>query len=133
MRRRAPSLSLTQQGLALDRRFPDGRFRLSGGHLTWTAELQPTPLSRTYLIRVTYQLGRQPKVVVIKPALDSRPGVGLPHVWKDGSLCLHRRRDWHPTMFLASSIVPWASEWLMYYEIWKATGSWEGGGEWPPA
>jgi hypothetical protein len=131
MPRRAPSLSLAQQGLALSRRFPDGRFWLSGSQLTWTGELQPTPLSRTYLIRVTYQLGRQPKAVVIKPALDGRPGEALPHVYEDGSLCLYLRGDWRPKMFLADSIVPWASEWLMYYEIWKATGSWEGGGEWP--
>jgi hypothetical protein len=35
-------------------------------------------------------------------------------------------------MFLADTILPWAVEWLAYYEIWLATGVWYGGGEWPP-
>ena len=35
-------------------------------------------------------------------------------------------------MLIAETIVPWASEWLFYYEIWKGTGEWYGGGDWPP-
>jgi len=35
-------------------------------------------------------------------------------------------------MFLADTILPWAAEWLAHYEIWFATGTWYGGGEWPP-
>jgi hypothetical protein len=35
-------------------------------------------------------------------------------------------------MSIADTIVPWTSEWLMYYEIWLATSDWYGGGVWPP-
>jgi hypothetical protein len=35
-------------------------------------------------------------------------------------------------MLIADSTVPWSVEWLIYYEIWKATGDWHGGGELPP-
>jgi hypothetical protein len=35
-------------------------------------------------------------------------------------------------MFIAETIVPWACEWLAYYEIWKATGHWSGDQEPPP-
>jgi hypothetical protein len=33
---------------------------------------------------------------------------------------------------MANSIVPWASEWLFFYEMWLITGEWDGGGRWPP-
>jgi hypothetical protein len=35
-------------------------------------------------------------------------------------------------MLIADSVVPWASEWLFFYEIWLPSGEWHGGGEWPP-
>ena len=31
-------------------------------------------------------------------------------------------------MNIAETIIPWASEWLLHYEIWLATGEWQGGG-----
>jgi len=34
-------------------------------------------------------------------------------------------------MSLADTILPWASLWFFYYEIWLATGEWVGGGEHP--
>ncbi len=34
-------------------------------------------------------------------------------------------------MTLADTILPWASLWLFYYEVWLATGEWVGGGEHP--
>jgi hypothetical protein len=133
MGRRPPGLSLPQQALLLSRLFPQGRISLARNRLSWTGELRPTALSRTYVVRVAYKLGHQPSVEVLKPVFDRPSGQSLPHVYSDGSLCLHQRCDWHPKMFLADTIVPWASEWLMYYEIWKSTGTWEGGGEWPPS
>lgn len=35
-------------------------------------------------------------------------------------------------MLIANTIVPWAVEWLFFYEVWLVTGEWGGGGEWPP-
>ena len=34
-------------------------------------------------------------------------------------------------MLLADTIVPWAAEWLMHYELWLVTGEWTGGGDHP--
>ena len=31
-------------------------------------------------------------------------------------------------MYLAETILPWASEWLAHYEGWLYTGEWKGGG-----
>ena len=36
--------------------------------------------------------------------------------------------EWNPTMLLSRTIVPWASEWLLFYELWVITGVWLGGG-----
>jgi hypothetical protein len=65
--------------------------------------------------------------------LESRPGESLPHVFPDGTLCLHLDHEWTTNMLASDTIVPWTSEWLINYEIWKATGEWFGGGQWPPA
>ena len=124
--------SLAQQAFALSERFPDAKLSLARGTLTWTSELAPTALSRTYLVRIRYRLGEHPKVTVLRPTLRTRLKKGLPHVYTGDLLCLYEDVDWAPTMSLAHTIVPWAAEWLMYYEIWLATDTWEGGGQWPP-
>lgn len=63
--------------------------------------------------------------------LATREGESLPHVYSDGTLCLHLSGEWNEKMYLVDSIVPWTAEWLANYEIWLATGDWNGGGEWP--
>lgn len=36
-------------------------------------------------------------------------------------------------MLISETIVPWASEWLFYFELWLVTKEWMGGGEHPSA
>ncbi len=55
-------------------------------------------------------------------------GISIPHVFSDGSLCLHIPGQWQSDMTIAEYIVPWIAEWLFYYEVWLATGEWLGGG-----
>jgi hypothetical protein len=94
--------------------------------------IQPTPLSRTYTVQITYAIGGPPRVLVVRPTLDSRPGEPLPHVYREGSLCLYQDDEWLPNMFIADTILPWACEWLAHYELWMATGHWGGNREPPP-
>jgi hypothetical protein len=99
--------------------------------LVWAIPLQPTPISVTYRVVVDYQAGQQPHLYVAEPELAVRPGEELPHTYKEnGSLCLYfgqtefsARRD-----FIADVLIPWASEWLLHYELWLVTGQWCGGG-----
>ena len=128
---RRSGLNVAQQAFGLHARFPDVHATLSRGRLIWTGVLQPTALSRSYRVHVDYQPPHDPRVRVLDE-LDTRDGRTLPHTFVDGWLCLHEDGDWGPAMSIADTIVPWASEWLMYYEIWLATGDWYGGGEWPP-
>jgi hypothetical protein len=53
-------------------------------------------------------------------------------MFDDGSLCLHLEDEWTPDMLMVDTTLPWTAEWLINYEIWKATGVWYGGGQWPP-
>jgi hypothetical protein len=50
------------------------------------------------------------------------------------TLCLFLgNREWHVSIPIADTLVPWASEWLLFYELWLATGGpWLGEGEHPP-
>jgi hypothetical protein len=129
-RRVAPSLA--QQAFALRARFPGVHAALNARQLVWIGELQPTSLSRRYTVELTYARQRFPRVRVLDEVEVRAGEKSLPHVYSDGSLCLHKDDEWSPQMFLADTILPWAAEWLAHYEIWFATGTWYGGGEWPP-
>jgi hypothetical protein len=92
-------------------------------------QLQPTPLSTTYTVRVTSNGRGRPGVVVLDPALEDPRATGLPHVFPGDELCLYRDEFdvWRDS--IAVKMVPWISEWLYYYELWLTTGEWLGGGE----
>lgn len=128
---RYPSLSPAIQGIALRDRFAGSVLRMRGKSITWTAKLRPTPLSREYTVRITYALDRYPPRVKVLPQPASRPGKPLPHVYGDGTLCLHKFGEWSRDMLISDTTVPWTCEWLLHYEIWLATGEWHGGGEDP--
>ena len=83
-------------------------------------------------MKVEFQSGwGRPKITVLEPALRDPGGRALPHVFPGDKLCLHFPGEWQPSELIASTIMPWVSEWLLHYEIWKATGEWHGGGHEP--
>jgi hypothetical protein len=128
---RRSGFSLIQQAFALKARFPEANGTLKPGRFVWNGVLQPTPLSRSYRVEISYRTRCEPSVRVLD-TLETREGKSLPHVYRGGTLCLYEPGDWNDSMSLADSIVPWTAEWLANYEIWLATGDWHGGGEWPP-
>jgi hypothetical protein len=127
-------LTPSQQAFAIRSLLPDAKVTLRGGtRLTMTADLQPTSMSRTYSIKIAYQSGLTPDVHVVAPQLQlHQDAVVLPHTYPGDKLCLHLPGEWHPTMYLAHTTIPWTSEWLFYYELWLITGRWEGGGHGEP-
>jgi len=106
--------------------------KCTDNRLTWTGTLTPSPVSLTYKVRVVYKLLEFPKVYVDDPELIIAHGTVLPHVYStpEKKLCLYYRdqRGWTPAKLIANTIILWASEWLYHYEIWVATGIWNGGG-----
>lgn len=122
----ARSLSLPQQALALRHLFPSAAATINRGRLTWKGIITPTPVSRDYTVRITYRLGEYPRVVVADPRLQPDENGLLPHFYREGSICLHEAGQWDGSMFIAHTIIPWTSEWLAHYELWRRAGRWYG-------
>lgn len=121
-------LTLPQQALALRSVYAGNALRLGARSLVWRGLLQPSALSEQYLIEVSLEVGKNPAVNVIEPELRPDENGLLPHIWEDGSLCLNTAGQWTSKMLLVDTIVPWSSEWLFHYEVWKGTGIWLGDG-----
>lgn len=134
MATRSPSRkhSLVAQKLRLEQLFPDSDATVRADKLTWRGQLKPTPASRVYTAALSYKRREFPRVRIVHPVLETRGG-SLPHVYIEGHLCLFlpSAYEWDASMFLADTIIPWAAEWLLFYEIWLATGEWLGGGAHP--
>ena len=104
------------------------------GHSCLIAEGEITPnvFAETYHIRVEYRQNMRPRTWVISPQLIVRPPwMSIPHMFDQKLLCLFLEGEWAADMSVADTIIPWAAEWLHYYELWHATGQWHGGGHEP--
>lgn len=130
-------LSAAAQAGLMKSVFPDGNSSLSQDRLVWKGDITPTPISQTYSIKIVYTVSSGVEVYVVKPKpLPLADGEKkLPHVYshEEQRLCLYlpRAKEWDGSKHIAKTILPWTSEWLMYYELWLATGEWLGGGEHP--
>lgn len=101
-------------------------------------KVKPTESSQEYTIKVLYSsLNDKPKVYVLCPEIKKRnEDSKIPHNYGlklvEGKeciqLCLFYKRDWDNTMNISDTIIPWACEWLYFYELWYISGVWQGGG-----
>ena len=106
------------------------------GRFYWRYGASPTPVSRTYRIRLSYKARGSPEVVVEEPALSVvAGGRRLPHVYdqEPPRLCLYLpgTGEWRPWMPMDETIVPWVVLWLFYFEEWLISDQWKGGGAHP--
>lgn len=113
-----------------------GHGQVRRGELTWEFDARPSPLSRSYQLRIRFKSYGLPEVTVLSPDLNElAAGKYLPHVYstKPVRLCLYfpSHDEWTLDKSIAETIVPWAYLWLMYFEHWLATGEWQGGGKHP--
>jgi len=95
--------------------------------------IQPTAISEKYHLMVIYEQNRWVKVFVINKKLKIAANRSkLPHVYdsKKQQLCLYSpiKKEWNGFNYIVDTIIPWASEWLYYYELWLMEGKWYGGG-----
>lgn len=130
--RRGPRpLPQPTQAHLLKRIWPDSTVTTKRDELLWTGCLQPTTISPQYEVVMRHRQRRfaRPVVSVAHPPLDPEHRKQLPHVYARDDLCLYSRGDWNWSMPLATTIVPWASEWLFHYEAWLVSGVWQGGGD----
>lgn len=94
--------------------------------------VKPTEASREYSIKlVAKQKIKSIDVYVIDPQIDTcEDGRKVPHMYPKGTLCLFypNYKEWNYYDSWVKTIIPWTTLWLFYYEIWKETGEWVGGG-----
>lgn len=129
-------IPLVVQAYKLQHYFPDSKWTIDncGSRLVWKGTLQPTDLSGSYKIKLIYKRNEHPDVYVIEPdPLTLAKGAEkLEHVYdtRKQHLCIYYRKakEWNTDKFIADTVIPWTSEWLMHYEYWVATGIWYGGG-----
>ena len=126
---------LIDQKIALLQSYPEAACSIHHGILTWEGAVQPTALSRLYQVTVTYKIGLRPQVSVTSDELPGLDRPDFPHRFsidrknKTVKICLHLGHEFNASQLIAECIVPWAVEWLYFYELWLATGEWCGGGK----
>lgn len=132
--RRSRSLDVRQQAARIRLIHPGFECRVKGNRLICRGRVQPTQLNESYLVRLEYEQSGTPKVWVEEPKLRQRSkDEPTPHTYQEDCPCLYLpgAREWTPSKLLATTIIPWLSLWLFYYESWLVTGEWQGGGEHP--
>src|ERR1700752_1585139 len=123
-------------------------------HLDWMGVWEGTlkPVCQTYRIRIVYfprwnfdgwsLRNHFLEIFVMDPPIGPDPrGTGDPpqHVYRLDhppefpALCIYDPVDdaWLPSEPIVRRIIPWAIKWLLFHEIWVATGEWKGGGRHP--
>ncbi len=111
--------------------FPDWQCGVKRNVLTCIGYRQPTEISCNYKVKITYTLNGKPDIEVLEPKLVCREGeTAIPHVYPGNHPCVYYPKfgEWTSSKYIAKTIVPWISSWLYFYEVWMATGEWEGGG-----
>lgn len=123
-------IPLHVQAGILRRRFPESDVVATRDRIRWRGELTPSEYSDTYEVVIDHSLREKPLIYVVRPQLERVDNKRIPHVFAWNTLCLHTEdRLQIASKRLADTVVPWASEWLFFYEIWLATGGeWMGGG-----
>ena len=94
--------------------------------------LKPTEESQSYKLKISTRVNSiEVNIYPIEPFIGREVnGKMVPHMYPDGSLCLYYPDydEWNYMDSWAETLIPWASLWLYYFEIWLMTDEWLGGG-----
>jgi hypothetical protein len=113
--------------------FPGSRAVPRRNGMVWVGTLTPTEYTDSYEVLIDHAHDADPLVYVARPRLQLVDDKPLEHVYSWNTLCLYLgTRQWNSSVLIADTIVPWACEWLFFYELWLATGGeWLGDGHHP--
>lgn len=134
-----PKLQLIEQKNTILLDFPESDVSIKDGTLTWFGIVRPTAVSKEYTLKLEYKMGKNPRVWLLNADIEAGKAKDIPHHYhvdekeKAIELCLFKPGlgEWMKHYAISRTIIPWAIEWLYYYEIWKITGRWKGGGAHP--
>lgn len=128
---RIKTLGIREQAAWMRSCHPAFRCEIDRGVLTCRGPLKPGPINATYDVAIRYRVGSWPTVILPGNQLcPLEPGGKIPHTYGPDEPCLFypSRDSWRSDMRLSHTIVPWLSLWLTFYEMWRVTGEWYGGG-----
>lgn len=134
MRRQFREISLSSQLQRIKSTFPNCQvLSFSGSCMEVVVNLHPKPFCEIYDVKICYSNRGVLSVYVINKKLKvAVRRKKLPHVYnhEKQELCLfsYKKREWTMDKSISSTIIPWASEWLYFYELWLINGDWLGGG-----
>ncbi len=120
-------------------RWPESTLEfVQGRELRFGFKVAPTPMARVYQCLLKVYPSNFPELLVMDPdPKELAAGRTLPHIYphkgQGTKLCLWlpRAHEWVPQMRFSETYLPWAAEWLDYFEEWLVTDVWAGGGEHP--
>lgn len=126
------------QLLNLKSKYESLNYDLHKGKLLWEQRVRPSELSKTYDITLKYN-GVYPEVYLYNQGIMKEKDEYIPHCYKRHyksendeyvRLCLYypKYQEWSKDMLLSDTIIPWTIDWLYFYELWRITGKWLGGG-----
>lgn len=82
-------------------------------------------LTTNYEVEIKFNYPSVPRVYIVQPKILYDPKI---HMYPDNSLCLYYPKDnsYKSSDLLYETIIPWTSEWLIFYELFKFKGKWLG-------
>lgn len=131
---RISKISLVKQRTALMLAYPESKVSFDKSSFIWSSQVRPTSLSNKYHLIIKYSLNEYPDVWVEGDNLEKLDALDFPHKYEIDKernmvrICLYFPGQWNKSKYISTTIVPWAIEWLYFYEVWLATGKWCGGG-----
>ncbi len=116
---------LVYQKYNLDKEYSFLKTRIENDVLVASGEIQPSPETDKYKIRLEYTPGHTPRVFIEAPRIEKSSDI---HIYREGFLCLYEpiETKFKDSFKLSEYTIPWTIEWIMYYELWKLSGKWEG-------
>lgn len=141
IRQKKKPVTLAQQHFLIRKRYGSAVINSSikRNDLNCLIRVKPTEDSREYELTVKCKSNKSPQAYLINQGILFSQNDNLPHVYECKyysekkefiRLCLYYpiTEEWTNDMMIADTFIPWAIEWLYYYEIWRMTGKWLGGG-----
>lgn len=130
--------SISQQYLEIKSTFPEAKIKLKNHKLITNIVLKPTEISKSYSIEIIY-FNSGTCETWLKNVPNSIIKSNIPHIYETDynnrkiKLCLYnpKKFEWANGEWISQTIIPWCIEWLFFFELWIATGTWCGGGDHP--
>lgn len=117
---------LVFQKMRIQKNFPCFKCTLQNDTLKCHGLITPDETRETYKISILKKYYDPPKVFIKSPIIEE-PNSKI-HRYNDKSLCLYDWRDkpWKKHYLIDEKLIPWISEWIIFYELYKETGEWLG-------